>query len=497
MDMLFLEEVFPSHGYPAHTFVVSTIHRRLCLSLRTAGRSLLVEGSSGLGKTSSLVWAFEELGWGERVEWFSGINRQDHVRLESLLHEVELEPIQCGRVYCIDDFNRLPSALQQRVNEAVLRSVTYGPDADKWVLCGIPTAGRSLLRIPTAVRGRIDRLSFGTRSEALILQQIEKGEEALQINIAQKSELAQAAAGHPQLASLLVQDACIKNQVAARCQVRTDVEVRIPQAIQRVCTGLSTLYGDITREFVKGPSFRRISRAPYFHLLKLVAESPTGSLSLDEVINAHAEATSLRRIVDKPLLQEFLQSGSSAQFQGLIQYDAMSRTMRIEDPKYHWYLQHLDWDSVWKQAGFQKVQFNNKYDFALSFSGSDREVASLIFERLDQAEVSVFYDRNEQHYLLGEDVAAYIGPVYRQESQFVVALLSHEYRRREWTMFEYEQFKHRDSNVITVWLEDIEDELFEPLKKFGHFRAEFFRTWDDLAQEVSKVLLRKLEEQRV
>jgi hypothetical protein len=497
MDVLFLEEVVPSVGYSAHTFVVSTLHRRIYLSLRTSGRSLIVEGASGLGKTSSLVWAVEELGWNERAEWFNGMNAQDHLRLEALLDQLEQEPGQRGRFFLIDDYNRLPAGLQGRVHEAVLRSVPYGPDADKWVVCGVPKAGQPLLQIPFALHGRIDRLSFGRRSRELILQQITRGEEALQIRLAQKEELALAAAGHPQLASLFLQDACIKNGIVARCQVRTDIEVKVPLAKQRVCSVLSAQYGEITREFVKGPSFRRISRAPYFHLLKLAAQSPSGVLSLEEAIAEHAEEHALRRLLDRHLLQEFLHSERGALFQDLIQYDDVARILRIEDPKYHWYLQHLDWDSVWKQVGFLKVHFDKKYDFALSFSGSDRAVAKSIFEKLDHAEVAVFYDQNEQHTLLGEDIAAYIGPVYREESQFVIALLSHEYRRREWTMFEYEQFKHREKNVITVWLEDIEDDLFEPLKKAGHLHAHAYRSLDDLVEDVTKVLIRKLEDERV
>jgi hypothetical protein len=44
-------------------------------------------------------------------------------------------------------------------------------------------------------------------------------------------------------------------------------------------------------------------------------------------------------------------------------------------------------------------------------------------ERRRQLEFEVFYDRNEQHRILAEDVEDYLRPIYQSDAQFVIALL--------------------------------------------------------------------------
>jgi hypothetical protein len=57
-----LEEVFKTSGMPTFTFVKPIEYDRLIVGLRTAGRGLVVEGPSGIGKTTSVLKALEELG---------------------------------------------------------------------------------------------------------------------------------------------------------------------------------------------------------------------------------------------------------------------------------------------------------------------------------------------------------------------------------------------------------------------------------------------------
>lgn len=49
-----LQEVFVLAGPPDHTFVEPVEYTRLLVALQTAGRSIVIEGPSGIGKTTSI-----------------------------------------------------------------------------------------------------------------------------------------------------------------------------------------------------------------------------------------------------------------------------------------------------------------------------------------------------------------------------------------------------------------------------------------------------------
>ena len=51
---IFLEDVYKTSGTPTHTFVRPVEYTKLIVALRTKGRGLVVEGPSGIGKTTSI-----------------------------------------------------------------------------------------------------------------------------------------------------------------------------------------------------------------------------------------------------------------------------------------------------------------------------------------------------------------------------------------------------------------------------------------------------------
>jgi hypothetical protein len=56
-----LEEVFRLSGVPTHTFVEPDQYNEVKVSLRTPGRCLVIEGPSGIGKTTTVTKALAEL----------------------------------------------------------------------------------------------------------------------------------------------------------------------------------------------------------------------------------------------------------------------------------------------------------------------------------------------------------------------------------------------------------------------------------------------------
>jgi hypothetical protein len=96
-----LEEVFKTSGIPTHTFVKPQEYQRLFVSLRTPGRGLVIEGPSGIGKTTSVLKALEELGLANATLRLSARKNENR----KLIAELPTMPA-IGTVL-IDDFHRL------------------------------------------------------------------------------------------------------------------------------------------------------------------------------------------------------------------------------------------------------------------------------------------------------------------------------------------------------------------------------------------------------
>ena len=61
MTKMRLEEVFKVNGVPTITFVEPPDFARILVNLRSPGRGLLIEGPSGIGKTTAVTQALSQL----------------------------------------------------------------------------------------------------------------------------------------------------------------------------------------------------------------------------------------------------------------------------------------------------------------------------------------------------------------------------------------------------------------------------------------------------
>ncbi len=114
----------------------------------------------------------------------------------------------------------------------------------------------------------------------------------------------------------------------------------------------------------------------------------------------------------------------------LIHFDRRTGLLTTEDPKFLYFVRHIIWSKFAKQVGYFSIEFKSDYDYALSFAGEERNIAELFFKSLEEREISVFYDKNEQHRILANDVEQYLAPIYRSEARFVLPLLSKNYPKK-------------------------------------------------------------------
>jgi len=246
---------------------------------------------------------------------------------------------------------------------------------------------------------------------------------------------------------------------------------------------LSRSFHDTSIAFARGKKLYREGRAPYLHLLYWLSQSKNWTINADREADRHPEQRgSVSQVVTKGFLADLI--NSSDDIQRVLYFDIANHTLTAQDPQFVFYIRNLSWSKLAEEVGFVSLDFPSRYDFALSFSGSDRDIADALFHALQEREFEIFYDRNEQHRILAEDVEEYLAPIYASDAQFVVCILGPDYPKRIWTRFESKQFKQRLplGDVIPILLKNVELGAFDEAAKIGYI------SWDrsgDFSAQVS------------
>lgn len=82
-----------------------------------------------------------------------------------------------------------------------------------------------------------------------------------------------------------------------------------------------------------------------------------------------------------------------------------------------------------------------KYDFAFSFAGEDRNLVERIRNGLTG--FTVFYDKDYQAELCGKDLYQYLRNLYMNQARYVVCFISKHYKNKIWTNVEFSAIKER------------------------------------------------------
>ena len=149
-----LEEVFKIGGVPTYTFVQPAEYARLKVALRTHGRGLIVEGPSGIGKSTAVARALTELGSSEITQALSARDPGD-------VGYIELLPTtdDFGTVV-IDDFHVLDNDTRRQIADLLKRLADTESERSKLIIVGINRAGDSLIDHAPDLANRIDTIRF-------------------------------------------------------------------------------------------------------------------------------------------------------------------------------------------------------------------------------------------------------------------------------------------------------------------------------------------------
>lgn len=491
--MLRIDEVFKKSGVPTHTFVPPAEYERVVVALRTPGRCMIIEGPSGIGKTSCVKKALEEAELSDSCLFLSARKPGDveFIRSLSLMSAIG--------VVVIDDFHRLPTAAKQQLTDFVKTLADEEDQLSKVILIGINRAGQTLVEYAPDVLHRVEVVRVGRTNVERIRQMIERGERALNCSFAIAEEISEEAEGSFAMAQVLCHEACLQGRVLETCSGSTAkmVSASLPSIREAVIAELAPRFFPLARDFATGNKLRREGRAPYLHLLRWLSQTPEGALDTKEAIASSPKLKgSVTQVIDKGHLNTLLESNQH--IGELIHFEAKTDLLTTEDPKLLYFIRHLIWSKFSRQVGYYSIEFDSQYDFALSFAGEDRSIAHALNTELVAREIGVFYDKNEQHRILANDVEEYLAPIYRSESKFVVVLLGKDYPKKIWTKFESDQFKQRfgEGSVIPVWFTDAPPGIFDESRRVGGMTFDPSVEMATQIQILVGTLCAKLEEDR-
>lgn len=490
---MLLEQVFNVSGVPSATFVKPARYEALKVSIRTPGRCAVVEGPSGIGKTSCVNRILDELGMRANSTILSA-----RVAAE-LEYIVDLPNMRDFGIVIVDDFHVLDDDIKRRIADTMKVLADRGDPDSKLLLIGINKAGDRLVQYGTDVGLRIDIFRMEANPPNKIKELVSLGEAALNIRIRESEAIGEMSEGSFQIAQMLCRELCIadgltETQPALR-YVTADIDVVTDQAM----IDLKRIFYKPCVEFARGSKLRREGRAPYLHILKWLRDSTDWSVDLAETIKANPEHRgSVGQVVKKGHLASLLEDKRDVLAAHFF-YQPETTIISIEDPRIVFYLRNVNWRSFVREVGYTTDFFQGSYDIALSFAGEDRDVANMIFDGLSEREVSVFYDKDEQHRILAEKVEDYLQPIYRTEAAYVVALLSEHYPNKIWTKFESDQFKSRfgDNAVIPIRFRSARDGFFHEAHEYGSLSFSRERDIPGQVAEIVQTIADRLAEDRV
>jgi hypothetical protein len=343
---------------------------------------------------------------------------------------------------------------------------------------------------------RIDVFRLEANPQDKIEELIILGEKALRVDITQKNQIAERAQGSFQIAQVLGHKICVLSKVTEPQPELKTLDFPIDALIEHVMADLARQFKEPAMVFARGSKLYREGRAPYLHILRWLAESDEWSLDLSDALRMHPQQrASIGQVLDKGHLVALLNHPDKVELLAPhFHFEPSTSILSVDDPLLIFYLKNIIWRAFTRQAGFKTDVFEYKYDFALSFAGSDREHARKIYDLLAEREIATFYDENEQHRILARNIEEYLGPIYRSEARYVIPFLSPDYPKRIWTKFESDQFRERFGSkaVIPIRYTTAAPGFFSDDQKYGGLSFDPSGDVDEQLEKIVNILSSRL-----
>ncbi len=493
-SVMLIEDVFKVSGVPTVTFVEPEEYARLFVALRTKGRGVVIEGPSGIGKSTCVANALQKLGLRSSVMLLSGRKAKDIESIKTIIAKDSFGTL------IIDDFHKLPVDLKSIVAELLKTFADEEVEHSKIVIVGINKTGASLIELTKDLRNRIEVIKFESNPSKKMQELLEKGEKALNIAIPIKDSIVQESCGSFHLTQLLAQRACIKSGITESQTSVKNTNVSIDAVREELLDELAPSFEPLTMLFSVGQRQKPGTRAPYLHVLMWLSQTNDMSLNINTALLLKPLH---KKSVSQILTKDHLMTHYSKEdkLHDVLFYDNETTELTVEDPKFFFYIKHVSWRRIAEKIGFTLHEDECEdyaIDYALSFAGADRDLAKMISDKLQEENIDVFYDYDNQHDILAKNVEDYLSNIYQKKARYIIALLSDTYPQRVWCKFEADAFKHRfgENAVIPIRFVGCNPSPFDATAVIGGLTYDSSKDMETQVSQFVEVLEKKIIEAR-
>jgi|GEM_PF-2335444 len=397
-----LYNVFKKSGVPDVTFVEREDFELLKLALAQPGRGVVIEGPSGVGKTTAVEKAVENLQSDKRpanyiipVQKLSARNPEHRSKLQTLYRWHRDTVI-------IDDFHRLEPSLRQELVDYLKYLADIENVYKKLVIVGIPQTGQTLANTSFDIATRIDVFKLGKVKDELILHMIEKGEKALSIRFDRKGEIVIAANGSLNIAQFICFNICYREHIGETHKnlqiIRSDIEA----AISSVMQDLSRKFNESVKRFaaIGGPG-----KAIGLHLLEELAHTEDGYLSLPALKSRKPNlAKNIERFIQEHWMDRLYNEYPISEHH--LFFDQIDHALVVDDPQLTFYLNHVDFRTLARAVGESPALVQRKV--FISYSHHD-------VEWLQRLRIHLVAIENDSIIDLWDDTKIAAGAQWKQE----------------------------------------------------------------------------------
>jgi 3',5'-cyclic AMP phosphodiesterase CpdA len=313
------------------------------------GQGLVIEGPSGIGKTTAINKAREAIAPSVPYRRVRSLVPGDLLALDEALSSGFT-----GHLF-IDDFHHLDEARMRSVASAIKVLADDSRDDAKITVIGINPVGVSLMHNFPDLAGRFDRVSMTRQPDPCIAELITRGEAAANVTFLRRDELINAAAGSFFTAQQLCFHACVHAGIDETQPTRTEIDVGVHAVLDAVMDSLDNKYHDRLRNFSAWD--RTLGRpGAFLALLWLLSRDREGFVS---VVEASLQFPKLEEAF--AWLGAGNLEGAFAGIPGLTElfyFNARAGVLTAEDPQLVFYLSHMSWTDFARRSGHAHVRLD-------------------------------------------------------------------------------------------------------------------------------------------
>jgi hypothetical protein len=456
-----LEDVFKTVGLPPYTYVKPAYYGEVKSDILSAGRHLLIEGPSGIGKTCVVYKVFEELGWQPDAQYtyVSCRDADAQSRIGTFFEDASAGGHPTPGTLVIDDFHLLDKRRRGGIGATLKRlSDRSFEDASppKVILLGIPTAGDSLLADALDLGPRLGGYRFTQATDAEVDRLITEGELALNVLFDDRPILLAESAGNFWLTQYICNKICAMDEVFIAADEVHILTFDLLTIRQRLLAELTQRYLPVARIFAKGKRWRPGGNKPYLEVLLALARIPESVASFDKILTVVPD----RRRPGIKAIRSRISEVIHDQEKGIdlrqqLAFDPDSG-FSIEDPLFRYFLNHLDEALLFRDLGIEPDSMElarvYSYDVGFSFAGEVRPLVEGVNQELKAEDVVTFYDFDQQAVLLALDLQPALQRIYSESCRYYLVFLDANYKEKVWTRWEQDILTHsgRHEHIVPV-----------------------------------------------